>query len=67
MSLKKLNSILMVAALAVAVISCKDEEQTTSPSLSGLYFSCPSYVAPEQVVNQIEKLIKKWIFMAELI
>ena len=26
-----------------------------------------SAMAPEQVVNQIEKLIKKWIFMAELI
>lgn len=55
MSLKKLNSILMIAALAVAVISCKDEEQTTSPSLSGLYFSCPSYVAPEQVVRMEPK------------
>ena len=55
MSLKKLNSILMIAALAVAVISCKDEEQTTSPSLSGLYFRCPSYVAPEQVVRMEPK------------
>lgn len=52
MSLRKLNSLLFVAVLVVAAASCKkDEETETLPSLSGLYFDCPSFVAPGQAVR----------------
>lgn len=52
MSLRKLNSLLFVAVLVIAAASCKkDEETETLPSLSGLYFDCPSFVAPGQAVR----------------
>ena len=51
MSLRKLNSLLLVAALFVAAVSCKDDDETeTLPELSGLRFDCPSFVAPGQAV-----------------
>lgn len=52
MSLRKLNSLLLMAALLVAAASCKKEEETvTLPSLSGLYFNCPSFVGPGEAVR----------------
>ena len=56
MSLKKLNSLIMVAAITMAAISCKkDEDTTVYPSLSGLHFDCPLFVAQEQVVTMTPK------------
>lgn len=52
MSLRKLNSLMLIAALFLAAVSCKDEEETeTLPELSGLRFDCPSFVAPGQAVR----------------
>lgn len=55
MSLKNINSLLVVAALALALVSCKEEDTTTTPYLLGLSFDCPSYVAPGQVVRMEPK------------
>lgn len=56
MSLRKLNSLLLVAALFVAAVSCKDDDETeTLPELSGLRFDCPSFVAPGQAVRMTAK------------
>lgn len=48
MSLRKLNSLVLLAALACAAISCKDDDdETTSPSLDGtLTADVPEYVLP---------------------
>lgn len=49
MSLRKLNSLLFAAVLVFAVVSCKDDEATTSalPSLEGtLEVKVPEFVAP---------------------
>lgn len=52
MSLRKLNSLVFVAVLVIAAASCKkDDETETLPSLSGLTFDCPSFVAPGQAVR----------------
>ncbi len=53
MSLRKLNSILMIAAVVLAAVSCdKDKDKESLPSLEGaLRFDCPSFVAPKQVVT----------------
>lgn len=53
MSLKKLNSLLLIAAALIAAVSCdKDEETETLPYLTGiLYFDCPSFVVPGQTVT----------------
>lgn len=37
---------MMIAALALAAVSCKDDDGETLPSLDGLRFSCPSFVEP---------------------
>lgn len=54
---RKLNSFLTLALLALAAMACKKDDETESyPSLSGnLYFDCPAYVAPEQVVTLTPK------------
>lgn len=52
MSLRKLNSFVLIAVLALAAVSCrKDSDSTIYPSLSGLKFQCPLFVAPNQVVT----------------
>lgn len=56
MSLRKLNSFILIAVLALVAVSCKKDEDTTIyPSLSGLTFNCPSFVAPNQVVTMTPK------------
>lgn len=57
MSLRKLNSIILTAALACAAVSCKDDdEDVTSPSLDGtLSAIVPEYVLPEQTVVMTPK------------
>ena len=52
MSLRKLNSLVFAAAFVIAVASCKKDKETESlPSLSGLSFECPSFVASGQAVR----------------
>ena len=52
MSFRKLNLIALMAITAISAASCKDDEETTAlPQLSGLTFSCPSYVLPEQRIK----------------
>lgn len=52
MSLGKLNSLIMIAVLALAAVSCKDDDETpATPQLSGLTFSCPSFVSPKERVT----------------
>lgn len=52
MSLRKLNSLVFIAAMIIAAASCKkDEETETLPYLGGLSFDCPSFVAPGQTVT----------------
>lgn len=48
MSLRKLNSLLLIAAAFIAAVSCDKEEETeTLPYLNGsLYFSSPSFIRP---------------------
>lgn len=57
MILRKFSSFMMIFLLALTAMSCKkDDEAQTYPSLSGnLYFDCPAYVAPEQVVTLTPK------------
>ena len=49
MSLRKLNTLLFTAIMTLAAVSCKkDDETTTPPSLNGRFsFSVPEYVKPE--------------------
>lgn len=42
----KLNSLLMILSVVLAAVSCKDDDDTTTPSLSGLAYDCPQFVAP---------------------
>lgn len=58
MSLGKLKSIVLLAVAALAVVACKDDETETLPSLSGLYFECPHYVAPGQAVRMTPNAVK---------
>lgn len=58
MSLGKLKSIIMFALVAFAAVACKDDETETLPSLSGLYFACPHYVAPRQAVRMTPNEVK---------
>ncbi len=59
MSLRKLNSLIFVAAMLLAAVSCKKNTETeTLPSLEGLYFECPSFVAPEQTVTLVPNGVK---------
>ena len=52
MSLRKLNSLLLTAVAVLMAVSCdKDKETESLPSLSGLYFSCPAFVAPGEAVR----------------
>lgn len=52
MSLRKLNSLIFIAVLVIAAVSCKKDDDTEIlPSLSGLSFKCPSFVAPGQAVT----------------
>ena len=53
MSLRKLNSLALLVLAAIAVISCKEDEDETLPYLSGLYFNCPTYVSPNQAVRMV--------------
>lgn len=55
MSHRKLYSLMMIAALALAAVSCKDDDDETLPSLDGLRFSCPSFVEPGTKVNLTPK------------
>lgn len=56
MSFRKLNLIALMAMIAISATSCKDDDDTTTlPQLSGLTFSCPSYVLPEQTVKLTPK------------
>ena len=59
MSLKKLSLLVFAAAVILAVASCKkDDDDMTYPSLSGLYFDCPAFVAPGQVVKMTPKEVE---------
>lgn len=50
---------MLIAAILAAAVSCKDDDETeTYPSLSGLYFDCPSFVAPGQVVRMTPKEVE---------
>lgn len=53
MSLRKLNSLLLVAVALVASVSCKKDSETESlPSLNGsVYFECPAFLAPGTTVT----------------
>lgn len=53
MSLKKLNSLLLIAMALIAVAACDDDDETTTlPYMNGsLYFYCPSFVSPGEVVK----------------
>ena len=55
MSFRKLNYLCLILASALAVISCKDDDETTvTPSLDGsLSFLVPEYVLPEAVVTMV--------------
>lgn len=47
---------MMIAALALAAVSCKDDDDgETLPSLEGLRFSCPSFVEPGAKVTLMPK------------
>lgn len=51
MSFRILKSLVFAAVVVIAAASCKKETESL-PYLDGnLYFSCPSYVAPKQVVR----------------
>lgn len=53
MSLRKLNSLILLATLVFAAVSCKDDdEDTTLPSLDGLLqLNVPEFVTPGQTVT----------------
>lgn len=53
MNLRELKIFFLTAAVALASVACKDDDNTATsyPSLSGLTFECPLYVSPEQVVE----------------
>ena len=53
MSLQKLNSLILCAAVVIAALSCKKEEETSSlPGLDGaLSFYAPEYVAQNQTLT----------------
>lgn len=52
MSLKKLNTLFIVAVMACLALSCKKDDDTTyTPALEGLKFSCPEFVAPESTIT----------------
>lgn len=52
MTFKSLKYFLLMAAVAVSAVSCDDDDDSTVyPSLSGLTFNCPLFVAPRQVVK----------------
>lgn len=53
MNLNKLSLIILAGVLALSIISCKkDDETSTSPSMNGnLKFSVPAYVAPLSKVS----------------
>lgn len=55
MSLKKLSPLLLTGMIALCVISCKkDEESTTTPSLNGnLNFSVPAFIKPEATITVV--------------
>lgn len=56
MSHRKLTSLIMIAALLLTAVSCKEDKDTADlPSLSGLVFSCPSFVAPGTEVTLTPK------------
>ena len=58
MSFRILKSLVFAAAVVIAAVSCKEETETL-PYLDGnLYFSCPSYVAPKQVVRMTPSGVK---------
>ena len=59
MSLRKLNSLIMAAALFMAAVSCKDDDDsTTLPSLSGLVYDCPSFVVPGAKVTMTPRGVR---------
>ena len=59
MSLRKLSSLMMLAAFVFVAAACsKDDETETKPSLSGLYFNCPSFVSPGEAVRFVPKGLK---------
>lgn len=57
MGLKKLNSLFLIGAVILCVISCKDDDDTTvSPSLDGyMTFSIPEFVKPEATITLIPR------------
>ena len=58
MSLGKLKIIAMSAIVLLAAASCKEEEQESLPSLSGLYFECPMFAAPGKAVTLTPKEVE---------
>lgn len=56
MSLKKLSTLFFIAAFVFVAASCdKDEDSTTTPSLTGLTFDCPKFVNPDHKVTLTPK------------
>lgn len=57
MSLQKLNTVIMAAAMILAAVSCKDKESdTVAPSMRGaLKISAPAFVGPKAVVNMTQR------------
>ena len=54
MSFRKLNSLIFAVALSLVAVACDDDDEgETLPSLEGLYFDCPAFVAPGQVVRLV--------------
>lgn len=50
---------MLMAAFVLVIAACKkDDETEVLPSLSGLYFDCPSYVSPGQAVRLIPHGVK---------
>lgn len=57
MSLKKLNSLLLTGMIALCVVSCKDDDETSAlPSLDGtISFTIPGFVEPNATITLIPK------------
>lgn len=55
MNLRELKCFVLIMAAVFAAVSCKDDDDdmTTYPSLYGLTFDCPLFVAPGQVVTLV--------------
>lgn len=57
MSLRKLNSMLMIAAIALAAVSCKDDEEEVEVVYvnGSLRFELPEFILPNETVTIVPK------------